>query len=152
MTDQPTDPSERTDPATPAPPPSGDPSPPPGDARTRSTDAPSPTTPLPLPAQARTFEQRVDDFGRRAGTAGEKLGRDTEAAAQRWSRDPSVAGAADTAARVWGLLVLAVGLWFFADVTLGLDMPAIAWRELWPVALIVLGIAVLVRGMASRRA
>jgi hypothetical protein len=135
MTDQPTNASDRADPATAS-------SPPP-DA-TMSPDAPP-------PAEARTFEERVDDFGRRAGAAGEKLGRDAEAAAHRWSSDPSVAGAADTAARVWGLLVLAVGLWFFADITLGLSMPAIAWRELWPVALIVLGLAVLVRGMASRR-
>jgi hypothetical protein len=32
-----------------------------------------------------------------------------------------------------------------------MDMPAIAWRDVWPAALIVLGLAVLVRGMASRR-
>ena len=100
----------------------------------------------------RSFEKRMEDFGRRAGAAGEKLGHEAEAAAQRWSKDPSVVAAGDTAARVWGLLVLAVGLWFFADITLGLDMPAIAWRDVWPVALIVLGLAVLVRGMASRRA
>ena len=37
--------------------------------------------------------------------------------------------AADTASRIWGLLVLAIGLWFFADVTLGYDMPSIAWRD-----------------------
>jgi len=116
----------------------------------------------PLPAEApppsasseppRSFEKRMEDFGRRAGAAGEKLGHEAEAAAQRWSKDPSVVAAGDTAARVWGVLVLAVGLWFFADITLGMDMPAIAWRDVWPVALIVLGLAVLVRGMASRRA
>jgi hypothetical protein len=72
-------------------------------------------------------------------------------AAKHWSNDPTVVGAADTATRVWGLLVLAVGVWFFADITLGMDMPAIAWRDVWPVALIALGLAVLVRGMASRR-
>ena len=66
----------------------------------------------------------MEDFGHRAEAAGEKLGRDAEAAAHRWSKDPSVVAAGDTAARVWGLLVLAVGLWFFADITLGMDMPA----------------------------
>lgn len=102
-------------------------------------------------AQTRTFDQRMEDLGRRAGAAGERFGRDVEDAAGRWSKDPSLVRAADTAARAWGLLILAVGLWFLADVTLGMDMPAIAWREVWPVALIVLGLAVLVRGMAGRR-
>jgi hypothetical protein len=119
---------------------------------TSDSDAtpPPPSTPPP-PAEPRTFEQRMEDFGHQAGAAGDKLGRDTEAAARRWSKDPTVAGAADTATRVWGLLVLTVGVWFFADITLGMEMPAIAWRDVWPVALIVLGLAVLVRGMAVRR-
>jgi hypothetical protein len=127
------------------------------DQPTNAADAsdsgtPPATSPPPPPAEPRTFEQRMEDFGRRAGAAGEKLGHEAEAAAQRWSKDPSVVAAGDTAARVWGLLVLAVGVWFFADITLGMDVPAIAWRDVWPVALIVLGLAVLVRGMASRRA
>lgn len=124
------------------------------DQPTNPADAPDPgppTTTTPPPAQPRTFEQRMEDFGHRAEAAGEKLGHEAEAAAKRWSTDPALVGAADTATRVWGLLVLAVGAWFFADITLGLDMPAIAWRDVWPVALIVLGLAVLVRGMASRR-
>jgi hypothetical protein len=119
-----------------------------GDAAPTPPTQPPPPTP---PAEPRTFEQRMEDLGRRAGVAGEKLGHEAEAAAQRWSKDPMVAAAGDTAARVWGLLVLAVGVWFFADITLGMDMPAIAWRDVWPVALIVLGLAVLVRGVASRR-
>ena len=113
--------------------------------------APGAPPPPPPPVEPRTFEQRVDDFGKRAGEAGEKLGREAEAAAERWKKDPAIAGAADTATRVWGLLVLAVGLWFFADVTLGYDMPSIAWRDLWPLALIAIGLLVLVRGMTRRR-
>ena len=136
MTDQPTNASDTPDPATPPPPP----------------EPPPTTPPTPPPAEPRTFEQRMEDFGRRAGAAGEKLGKEAEDAAQRWSKDPAIAAAGDTAARVWGLLVLAVGLWFVADITLGMEMPAIAWRDVWPVALIVLGLAVLIRGMASRRA
>ena len=107
--------------------------------------------PPPPPVEPRTFEQRVDNFGKRAGEAGERLGREAEAAAERWKKDPAIAGAADSATRVWGLLVLAVGLWFFADYTLGVDMPVIAWRDLWPLGLIVLGLAVLIRGLATRR-
>jgi hypothetical protein len=45
-----------------------------------------------------------------------------------------------------------VGLYFFADFTLGLPMPDVAWRDIWPLGLILLGLAVLLRGMATRRA
>ena len=140
MTDQPTD-TSATD-ATP-------PTPPTPPSQTTPPTAPSQTAPPPEP---RTFEQRMEDFGRRAEAAGEKFGHKAESVAHRWSKDPTVVGAADTATRVWGLLVLAVGVWFFADITLGMEMPAIAWRDVWPVALIGLGLAVLVRGMVRRRA
>ena len=86
-----------------------------------------------------TFEQRIERFGQEAEDAGRRL-----------AANPAVADAADTAARVWGLLVLAVGLWFFAEVTLGYDLPAIPWRELWPLGLIVIGLAVIVRGVTRR--
>jgi hypothetical protein len=102
-------------------------------------------------ARQPSFEERMDAFGRRAGEAGERFGREAEAAANRWARDPAVVGATDAAARIWGLLVLAVGLWFLADVTLGFDMPEVAWRDLWPVALIAIGLAVVLRGVARRR-
>jgi len=48
--------------------------------------------------------------------------------------------------------VLAIGLWFFADVTLGYDMPSVAWRDLWPIVLIAIGLVVVVRGMNRRQA
>ena len=40
---------------------------------------------------------------------------------------------------VFGGILVAVGLWFFADQTLGLDMPRLRWSELWPIFIIVLG-------------
>jgi hypothetical protein len=118
------------------------------------TDQPTEPIPAPPPAEPPrppTFEQRIEGFGREAQAAGERLGRQAEAASQRWSKDPAAVGAADTAGRVFGLIVLGVGLWFFADITLGLDMPAVAWRDVWPVALIMIGLAVVFRGMARRR-
>jgi hypothetical protein len=40
---------------------------------------------------------------------------------------------------IFGGILVAVGLWFFADQTLGLDMPRLRWSELWPIFIIVLG-------------
>lgn len=110
------------------------------------------TAPSADAAPRTTFEQRMEGFGRDVGAAGERLGREAEAAGQRLAKDPSVQRAADTAARVWGLVVLAVGLWFLADVTIGLDMPAVAWGDVWPLGLILLGALIVVRGMTRRRA
>jgi len=113
---------------------------------------PASTTPEPEPTATPSFEERMERFGHEAGEAGERWGRRAGAAGERWSKDPGVARAADTAGRIWGLIVLAIGLWFFADVTLGYDMPSIAWRDLWPIVLIAIGLVVVLRGMTRRRA
>jgi uncharacterized protein YjeT (DUF2065 family) len=104
------------------------------------------------PERQPTFEQRMERFGEEMGEAGERWGRRAEAAGERWAKDPGVVRATDTAGRLWGLVVLAIGVWFFADVTLGYDMPGIAWRDLWPVVLIAIGLIVVLRGMTRRRA
>jgi hypothetical protein len=104
------------------------------------------------PEPAPTFEERMERFGDEARQAGERFGRQAEAAGARWSKEPGVARAADTAGRIWGLIVLGIGLWFFADITLGYDMPSVAWRDLWPIALIGIGLVVVIRGMTRRRA
>ncbi len=53
----------------------------------------------------------------------------------------------DRGGRMWsviaGLGLLALGLWFFADRTLGLDMPDLRWSQLWPVILIGIGLLIL---------
>ena len=51
---------------------------------------------------------------------------------------------------VFGLIVIAVGLWFVADLTLGLDMPSLSWGQLWPIFLILLGGWLLVTSMRRR--
>jgi len=58
--------------------------------------------------------------------------------------------AGNAAARVWGLVLLAVGLWLFATITLNLALPNVAWGDLWPLFLIVLGLSV-VLGSGRRR-
>jgi hypothetical protein len=111
---------------------------------------PASTADEPQPTQ--TFEERMERFGEEARQAGERFGQRAEAAGERWSKEPSVARAADTAGRIWGLIVLGIGLWFFADITLGYDMPSVAWRDLWPLGLIGIGLLVVIRGMSRRRA
>lgn len=57
---------------------------------------------------------------------------------------------ANLGAIVIGLLILAVGVYYFLDRTLGLTMPRIQWGSLWPVLLIVLGGLVLLRSIQRR--
>lgn len=44
-----------------------------------------------------------------------------------------------TGSIVFGVVLVAIGLWFFADQTLGLDMPRLSWSDLWPILIIALG-------------
>jgi hypothetical protein len=99
-----------------------------------------------------SFEQRMESFGQDMGAAGERFGRQAEAFGKQLAKDPAISRAADTAARAWGLIILAIGLWFLADVTLGYDMPSIPWGDIWPVGLIVIGLLVVARGMTRRSA
>ena len=45
-----------------------------------------------------------------------------------------------TASVLFGLVVLGLGLWFFAEHTLGYELPRIRWSQLWPVFLIGIGL------------
>ncbi|MES1239633.1 MAG: hypothetical protein ABUL57_02090 [Chloroflexota bacterium] len=107
-----------------------------------------PATAPPKPS----FEERMERFGQEVGAAGERLGRDAEAWGKRVSKDPGYKRAADTAGRIWGAIILALGIWFLFDYTLGYDMPRIPWGDLWPIGLIVIGLVVILRGMRRRTA
>jgi hypothetical protein len=54
-------------------------------------------------------------------------------------------------ARIFGLILLAVGLWFFIEVTLGIDLPTIRWGQLWPLILIVIGVLILYGARLGRK-
>jgi hypothetical protein len=49
---------------------------------------------------------------------------------------------------VFGLILLGLGLWFFAEITLGLELPDISWDQVWPIILIVIGLWIV---LAARR-
>ena len=57
---------------------------------------------------------------------------------RRWER------AADTGSIVWGLILVAVGAWFFFEVTLGYDLPAIDWGVVWPIVIILIAFGLLI--------
>jgi hypothetical protein len=101
--------------------------------------APEPSAPAAQPSTP-PWNERVESFGQ-----------EVEAAAQRLAKDPRVQEPVDIVARAWGLLLLLAGLWFFGAVTLRLDLPAVAWGDVWPAGLILLGGFIVLRG-ALRRA
>jgi hypothetical protein len=51
----------------------------------------------------------------------------------------------------FGIIVLVVGLWFFATTTLGLDLPRIEWNQVWPLLLIALGAWIVLNSVWRRR-
>ncbi len=118
--------------------------------RDPNTDTAEPAAAEPAAPSQPTFEQRMERFGQEAGAAGERFGRQAEAAADRWSRDPAVSGAFSAAGVAFGLILLALGLWFLADITLGMNLPRVPWGDLWPLALILIGLVVAARGMTRR--
>jgi hypothetical protein len=65
-----------------------------------------------------------------------------------WQRTGSDAGR--TGAIVFGVILVAIGLWFFADRTLGLEMPRLDWGDLWPVLVIGLGAWIVLSSLGRR--
>ena len=108
---------------------------------------PAPAAPAATGADLRTT---LEDGARTLDQRAQALGGEAEDAARRWGENPAVKETADLAGRLWVLVLLGFGLWFFADVTLKLDLPSLRWGELWPVILIVLGGFVVLRGLARR--
>ncbi len=108
------------------------------------------TDPTPESGPAPDLADRLKTSGEEAQVRGEQLGREAQAAGDRWSKDARVIGAANTASRLWGVLLIAIGAWFLADVTLGYSLPTIPWRDLWPALIVVVGLVLIGRGMTRR--
>jgi uncharacterized integral membrane protein len=52
---------------------------------------------------------------------------------------------------VFGAILVVIGLWFFAERTLGLNLPRLSWGQLWPVILIGIGAWIVLRSFGRRR-
>ncbi|HSO30788.1 MAG TPA: DUF5668 domain-containing protein [Candidatus Sulfomarinibacteraceae bacterium] len=110
-------------------------------------DQPVPSAP---PAPGADLRTSLEGGARVLDERAHELGREAEAAVSRLGANPALRETADLAGRLWGLVLLGFGIWFLLDVTLRMDLPPIAWGQLWPVVLIVLGVLIVVRGMARR--
>jgi len=58
---------------------------------------------------------------------------------------PPVDGGPRYGSIIVGLIILGVGLWYFADRTLGLELPRLNADQLWPIAVIGLGAWLIIR-------
>jgi LiaI-LiaF-like transmembrane region len=51
---------------------------------------------------------------------------------------------------VFGLILVGIGIWFLAEVTLGIEMPDISWDQVWPIILIVVGLWIVLSARRRR--
>jgi hypothetical protein len=72
----------------------------------------------------------------------------TPTRASEWR--PPASDPGRNAALVFGVIILIVGLWYFATQTLDLDLPDLDWGQLWPVALIGLGVWIVLNALRRR--
>jgi hypothetical protein len=111
---------------------------------------PAPPVQSAAPAPGADLRASIETGAKAIDERAQALGREAEAAVARLGANPAVRETADLAGRLWGLVLLGFGLWFLLDVTLRMDLPRIAWDQMWPLVLIVVGALVVIRGMARR--
>jgi len=56
----------------------------------------------------------------------------------------------DVGALIFGAILLLVGGYYLLVNTFGIQLPQLDWDQIWPIALIALGLAVLAKAVASR--
>ncbi len=56
----------------------------------------------------------------------------------------------DVGALIFGAILLLVGGYYLLVNTFGIQLPELDWDQIWPIALIVLGIAVVARALQYR--
>ena len=68
--------------------------------------------------------------------------------AQSWR--PPASDSGRNVSLIFGVIVLVIGLWFFATRTLGLDLPDVDWGTFWPVILIAIGAWIVIGAFRQR--
>jgi LiaF transmembrane domain len=63
---------------------------------------------------------------------------------------PPKQGGVSVASIIVGLVFIGIGIWYFLDQTLGVQMPRVSWGDLWPIFLIIIGGVILYRSAVSR--
>jgi hypothetical protein len=56
----------------------------------------------------------------------------------------------DFGALIFGLIVLGVGLYYFAQKTLGMAIPDLDWERVWPLIIIGVGVLIVVSNVRRR--
>ena len=56
----------------------------------------------------------------------------------------------DFGALIFGLIVLGVGIYYFAQKTLGLAIPDLDWERIWPLIIIAVGVLVVVSNLRRK--
>lgn len=56
----------------------------------------------------------------------------------------------DVGALIFGAILLAVGGYYLLVNTFGIQLPELDWDQIWPIALILLGVAIVARALQSR--
>lgn len=56
----------------------------------------------------------------------------------------------DVGALIFGAILLLVGGYYLLVNTFGIQLPELNWDQIWPIALIALGIAVVAKALQSR--
>ena len=123
------------------------PGPPPA-GQTPSTAAP-PLAPGPIPPAATDPARPDDSYPLRADP--------NRPAASEWReppwfppRDRPAKRGPNIATVVIGLVLVAIGLYYLLDVTLGVDLPSIRWGSVWPIILIAIGGLIILRASSRR--
>lgn len=111
---------------------------------------PSPTTRIPVPGSASPPDAPTQGWPGSPGSSEPPSPPPPSAPPER--PVPPVPPPADASARhdgrdhgrtasvLFGLVILGLGLWFFAEHTLGMELPRIRWSQAWPVFLIGIGL------------
>jgi hypothetical protein len=97
------------------------------------------------PTADQTADQTADPSAA-SGPTGQPAPTDPWRDRARWER------VGDIGSLVWGVILVAVGGWFFVEQTLGYDLPSVDWGVVWPIVLIAIGGWVVLRAMGRRSA